>query len=54
MKLGHIHIRAVFSIKSRESTKQLLCNCNFFSTSFRIDYLQLNLLHSFKTCIIMY
>ena len=40
----------VFSVKSRESAKQLLYHCNFLSASFRIGYFQLNLLRSLKTC----
>ena len=37
-------IRAGFSIKSGESTKQLLYFCNLFSASFRKDYLGYSLI----------
>ena len=37
-------IRAVLSTKSRESTRQLLYYYNLLSASFRIDYLQLDLI----------
>ena len=44
-------IRAVLRTKSRQSTRQLLYYCNLLSASFRIDYLQPDLLHYLKTCL---
>ena len=41
-------IYAVFNIKSREITGQLLHYCDILLASIRINYLQLNLLHSLK------
>ena len=48
--IGSYRLCAVFNIKSHGITRHELYNCNFLSTSFRIDYLSLICCIFLKTC----